>query len=87
MPSTGFHLPGHIDRAQLEGFTQEAAEVLRLDAHVLAWLPSGEGELLLVHLLEPNHTPEFWLAVERALPDYKARKQWLALKGGEYASL
>jgi len=54
-------------------------------------LPGSMAEYVvvheLVHLLEPNHTPEFWLAVERALPEFKARKQWLARKGGEYASL
>lgn len=32
----------------------------------------------LVHLREPHHTPEFWLRVERAMPDFAARKQWLA---------
>lgn len=32
----------------------------------------------LVHLLEPHHTPAFWTRLERALPDFSARKQWLA---------
>lgn len=32
----------------------------------------------LSHLHEPHHTPEFWLRVERAMPDFAARKQWLA---------
>lgn len=32
----------------------------------------------LVHLREPHHTPEFWLRLERALPDYADRKRWLA---------
>jgi predicted metal-dependent hydrolase len=35
----------------------------------------------LVHLREAHHTPEFWLQVERALPDFAARKQWLAERG------
>jgi len=35
----------------------------------------------LVHLRERNHTPEFWRAVERAMPDYLRRKAWLAEKG------
>ena len=26
----------------------------------------------------PHHTPEFWLRVERAMPDYDRRKTWLA---------
>jgi predicted metal-dependent hydrolase len=38
----------------------------------------------LVHLIEANHTPEFWLRVERAMPDYEQRRQWLAEHGAEY---
>ena len=41
----------------------------------------------LVHLLEPNHTPEFWTRVERAMPDHEARKQWLAEHGAGYVAL
>lgn len=37
----------------------------------------------LVHLLEAHHTPRFWRRVERALPDYERRKQWLAERGHE----
>jgi hypothetical protein len=35
----------------------------------------------LVHLIEPHHTPAFWTRVERALPDFAAKKQWLAEHG------
>lgn len=35
----------------------------------------------LVHLHEAHHTPDFWLLVERAMPDFAARKQWLAERG------
>ncbi len=41
----------------------------------------------LVHLREPNHTPEFWLRVARVLPDYEERKTWLAQHGGGLAVL
>jgi len=41
----------------------------------------------LVHLLEPNHTPEFWTRVERALPDYEKRKVWLAEHGAGYVQV
>ena len=41
----------------------------------------------LVHLLEPNHTPEFWTRVERAMPDHEARKQWLAEHGAGCVAL
>ena len=35
----------------------------------------------LIHLVEQHHTPDFWLRVERAMPDFAARKQWLAERG------
>ena len=38
----------------------------------------------LVHLREPHHTPEFWLRLERALPDYADRKRWLAENARAY---
>lgn len=51
-------------------------------------LPPGIVEYVvvheLVHLRERNHTPEFWQAVERAMPDYLRRKAWLAEKGSGF---
>jgi hypothetical protein len=41
----------------------------------------------LVHLLEPNHTPAFWRRVQMAIPDYQARKKWLAENGGAVMAL
>jgi len=41
----------------------------------------------LVHLLEQNHTPEFWLAVERVMPDFEARRQRIAELGHACAAL
>ena len=41
----------------------------------------------LAHLIEPNHTPEFWLRVGRALPEYEQRKAWLAEHGGRHVIL
>jgi predicted metal-dependent hydrolase len=41
----------------------------------------------LAHLAEPNHTPEFWRRVGRALPDYEQRKTWLAEHGGGHVLL
>lgn len=35
----------------------------------------------LAHLHEAHHTPEFWLRVERVMPDYLQRKTWLAEHG------
>lgn len=37
----------------------------------------------LVHLHEPHHTPAFWRRLERAMPDYEQRKNWLARHGIE----
>lgn len=41
----------------------------------------------LAHLAEPNHTPEFWQRVARALPGYEQRKAWLAEHGGRHVVL
>jgi predicted metal-dependent hydrolase len=35
----------------------------------------------LAHLHHPHHTPEFWQRVERAMPDFERRKNWLAENG------
>lgn len=37
----------------------------------------------LVHLNIAHHTPEFWKKLERAMPDYEQRKEWLAKHGVE----
>lgn len=48
-------------------------------------LPARIAEYVVVHeiahLLEPLHTPKFWLHVERAMPDFERRKTWLAEHG------
>lgn len=48
-------------------------------------LPAWVAEYVVVHeiahLYESHHTPEFWLRVERALPDFERRKVWLAEHG------
>lgn len=38
----------------------------------------------LIHLREPHHTPDFWRAVERAMPDWEQRRRWLAQHGQEF---
>lgn len=38
----------------------------------------------LVHLVERYHSPAFWARLERVLPDYVARREWLAQEGGAY---
>lgn len=48
-------------------------------------LPARIAEYIVVHemahLHEPHHTPEFWRRVERAMPDFKLRKDWLSQHG------
>jgi predicted metal-dependent hydrolase len=48
-------------------------------------LPAIIAEYIVVHemahLHEQHHTPEFWKRVERAMPDYLQRKEWLAEHG------
>lgn len=36
----------------------------------------------LCHRLEMNHSSRFWKEVERVLPDYLCRRQWLREEGG-----
>ena len=54
-------------------------------------LPSSVIDYVIVHelahLKEPNHTPEFWMRVERTMADYEVRKQWLAENGVGYAAM
>lgn len=35
----------------------------------------------LVHLIHKNHTETFWNTVDKVLPDYKERKEWLRKNG------
>lgn len=35
----------------------------------------------MAHLHQPHHTSEFWLRMERAMPDFAQRKAWLAEHG------
>ena len=39
----------------------------------------------LVHLLEHQHSPDFWDRLERILPDFDERRNWLAEKGISYS--
>lgn len=36
----------------------------------------------ICHLIEHNHSPKFWKQVERLIPDYKKRKEWLRENSG-----
>jgi predicted metal-dependent hydrolase len=41
----------------------------------------------MVHLHEPHHTPEYWRRVERAMPDFAQRRDWLAGHGMQVEGL
>jgi predicted metal-dependent hydrolase len=38
----------------------------------------------LVHIREPHHSPAFWRTLERAMPDWEQRRQWLAVRGRDF---
>jgi predicted metal-dependent hydrolase len=54
-------------------------------------LPARIAEYVVVHELahlhDAHHTPAFWRRVERAMPDYENRQDWLARRGLEVEGL
>jgi predicted metal-dependent hydrolase len=52
--------------------------VICLPPRIIEYLVAHE----LVHLIQPHHNDDFWSRMERAMPDYEARKRWLAENGG-----
>ncbi|WP_421621736.1 M48 family metallopeptidase [Alkalilimnicola ehrlichii] len=58
-------------------------KTILLPRHIAEYVAVHE----LIHLHEPHHTPAFWRRLERAMPDYEQRKQWLALHGIEVEGL
>lgn len=54
-------------------------------------LPARIAEYVVVHemahLHEPHHTPEFWRRVERAMPDFESRRDWLREHGATVEGL
>jgi predicted metal-dependent hydrolase len=54
-------------------------------------LPGRIAEYIVVHemahLHEPHHTPAFWRRLERAMPDYERRHEWLRHHGVEVEGL
>lgn len=53
---------------------------------LLMLAPDSVQDYVVVHELchrrEMNHSPAFWAEVERVLPDYRSRRQWLKDHGG-----
>lgn len=54
-------------------------------------MPARIAEYVVVHemahLHEPHHTPAFWERVERVMPDFEMRRDWLRDHGGEVEGL
>jgi len=54
-------------------------------------LPASVVEYVVVHELahldHPKHTPDFWLTVERAMPDFEARRDRLSTLGAGLTSV
>ncbi len=51
--------------------------IIKAPMYVLEYLVAHE----LVHLIEHNHTPEFWNILSIQVPNYEKAKQWLKEKG------
>ena len=51
-----------------------------LPPRVIEYLVAHE----LVHMIQPYHNDEFYIRLERVIPDYLSRKQYLAENGGRY---
>lgn len=56
--------------------------VMQLPAGIIDYIVVHE----LVHLIEPKHDQNFWQRVERVLPDFLERKQWLAENGSDFSA-
>ena len=51
-----------------------------LPPHIIDYLIVHE----LVHLKEKNHSRQFWRRLERVIPDYVQRRDWLLVNGGAF---
>jgi predicted metal-dependent hydrolase len=81
----GFH-PGYVDVRDLGYRWGSLGKNGRVNIHWAAiQLPVTLLDYVVVHELahidQPRHTPTFWAAVERAMPDYEHRKIRLAMTG------
>ena len=61
----------------------------RLNFHwALMTLPRHAIDYVVVHELAhieaPGHDQKFWRAIERTMPDYRQRKEWLDQTGGQF---
>jgi predicted metal-dependent hydrolase len=52
-------------------------KAILLPTHIAEYVVVHE----LAHLHSPHHTPDFWQRVERSMPDFERRREWLAAQG------
>lgn len=55
-------------------------KVMTLPPKIIDYIIAHE----LVHLIDKTHSDSFWQRIQRIMPDYLERKQWLAKNGAEY---
>ena len=55
-------------------------KLVRMPEEIMDYLVVHE----LAHRVEMNHSPAFWAVVERELPDYKRRRDWLKKHGAGF---
>ena len=58
--------------------------IVFLNTHVAAAAIQGTNATYaheLAHLIHPNHTAAFWNEVDKVMPDYRERKDWLRDNG------
>ena len=86
---TGCHGSHHI--AGLLGYRQSVQLALDDDDGAIRIYTVGAVQAVhvheLAHLRESTHTPEFWLLVERTMPDFGERREWLARRGGRLVAV
>lgn len=57
--------------------------LMTLPRHVIDYIVVHE----LAHIEAPGHDQIFWRAIERTMPDYRQRKEWLDQTGGQFTEL
>jgi predicted metal-dependent hydrolase len=58
-------------------------KTILLPAHIAEYVVVHE----MAHLHEPHHTREYWRRVERGMPDFARRKDWLRRHGAQVEGL
>jgi predicted metal-dependent hydrolase len=91
LPGASGHLNSAAIRISVDGHRRESGEwgsngswwALQLPPSLIDYIIVHE----LVHLIGPHHGPEFWMQVERAMPDFAERQQRLNELGATTSSV